>query len=269
MLINARVLDLGFSVGMGVIRKADEVEAKIHAIEADEVHLMLSDGQVVRVSSDSFVSGKWKVHKPKQEPVPLADWSKHAPSHSVDLLLAGMKGVVISALRLQYQDFKAEKFLEVYIKPSKNVCVTKAFSAASLKIPVTTTRVEIRRADQDAPHAGILAGKVALPDHSEAFVYLLPSFVAPKDDGSIGFLSPAWAMRVSSERSECNMEIRGPSKAWHKQKLSTDVSAVSLPVVTNFQQLSAGESLVLFRPELAKAEPVEALQPVAKKPRCN
>ena len=172
----------------------------------------------------------------------------------------------MTKLMHQYAEFKQEKLLDIYVKPSKEVRVTKAVDAQVLKIPVTSTRVDIRKSDQDPPHGGLLLGKVAALD-MDYLVYLLPTFQAPKNGGSGGFLSPARAMKVSADRSECNMELKGPSKVWNRQKLSAEKAELLLPVVTNFQKLAKGDSLVLFRPELAKAEPVEALQPVAKRAR--
>ena len=46
---NDRVLELGFEVGLPVMRKADELEATIQDILADEVQLVLPDGKAVRV----------------------------------------------------------------------------------------------------------------------------------------------------------------------------------------------------------------------------
>ena len=263
---NCRMLELGFEVGLHVIRKADEVETTIEDIMADEIQLVLADGKVVRVSSESFVAGKWKAHKPKQEPVPLMDWWKHSPKNCPDFALAGVRGMVMTKLMHQYGDFKQEKLVDIYVKPSKEVRVTKALDAEVLRIPVTSARVDIRKSGQDPPHGGLLLGKVAAVD-MDYLVYVLPAFQPPKDGGSGGFLSPAWAMKVSADRSECNMELKGPSKVWSRQKLSAEKADLLLPVVTNFRKLAKGDSLVLFRPELAKAEPVEALQPVAKRTR--
>eukprot|EP00439_Symbiodinium_sp_Y106_P081667 s1148_g20.t2 len=74
--------------------------------------------------------------------------------------------------------------------------------------------------------------------------------------------------QASSEKTECNVELVGPSKTWANQRLDKLTSAVQLPCIKNFRKIDIEDSLVFYRPGLARTEAVEQLvpvNPVAKK----
>ncbi|CAE7256769.1 unnamed protein product [Symbiodinium sp. CCMP2592] len=235
---NARVIDMGFAVGMDVVRKADDAQEKIISISPDTVELEMSSG-VHTVSAQSFVDNKWKKHTPKQ---------------------------VFIAMQGQYHDFvKHEKSFQILVKPSRDVQALKAFAHGTLRLPVASTRLDVRAASSKAAGGAVQLGCIKGFGSEDMILYVMPVVQLPKD-GSGGFLNPSWVMRVSTERDECNCELAGP-KGSEKQSLKPGSSKFLLPYVRNFIRIDKGESLVLHRPELAKAETVETL--VLKKQRTS
>ncbi|CAE7242610.1 unnamed protein product [Symbiodinium microadriaticum] len=234
---NARVIDMGFAVGMEVVRKADDAQGKILSISPDTVELQMSSG-VCTVSAESFVENKWKKHTPKQEPQTLPDWWLSSPHASADFLATVVKAQVTIALQVQYDEFvKQEKSLEIFVKPSRDVQVKKPFAAQALRMPVASTRLDVRAASSKAPGGAVQLGSIK-------------------------------ASGVDDLLDECNCEIWGP-KGWEKQQLKANSSKIMLPFIRNFIRVEKGDSLILHRPELAKTETVEALVPVKKKQRTN
>ena len=262
---NARVLELGFDKGVQVIRKADEVVAVIEEILPDRVILKLvSDGSLVTSSSAAFINGKWKKHSEKTQPTELEQWWASSPSASPEFLAATIKGRVLLAMLQQWEGFKHEKSLQVFSKP-KDVKSLRAFPVGALTVPITTSRVDIRPSAQAGLQVAIMIGsmKGAGPDMA---VYILPTVSFPKDT-NIGFVSPAWVMKASCDKDECNVELANPSKNWNKQKLEKLTATIHLPFLKNFRKIEAEDSLILYRPDLAKVDDIEKLQPVTPAPK--
>ncbi|CAE7836393.1 unnamed protein product [Symbiodinium sp. CCMP2592] len=255
--------ELGFQVGNMVIRKADEVVGTIKKMTADHVDLVLQDFSACRVSSQSFVEGLWRHHVPKAEAVPLPDWSAHAPSVSKDFVFSCVKSVVLLQMREQWMAFTEATALDVFVKP-RDVQVSKDFGQGKLCLPVTSPRLDIRSSSSTSPSGSIKAGciKTSSEDH---ILYILPMVQFPKDgQGSgQGFVNPTWIMRTTSDRTEANMEVVGKGS----EKLTPDYRKIQLPYVKNIRKVSAGQSLLLYRPETGKPEQPEALRPLSKKLR--
>ena len=261
---NARVVELGFDKGVQVIRKADEVVAVIEEILPDKVILKLGgDGSLVTSSAAAFINGKWRKHSEKAQPSELEQWWASSPSASPEFVAATIKGRVLLAMLQQWEGFKHEKSLQVFSKP-KEVKSLKAFPVGALAVPITTTRVDIRPSAQAGLQGAIMIGgmKGAGPEMS---VYILPSVSFPKDS-NIGFVSPAWCMKASSDKEECNMELVSPNKTWNKQSLEKMTASIHLPLIKNFRKIQAEDSLILYRPDLAKADDIEKLEPVPVTP---
>ena len=116
---NARVRELGFDVGVQVIRKADEVIATVEEIKPEVVTLKMPDDSLVTVSSESFISGKWRRHSEKPQPTLLVDWWTSSPASSPEFLAATIKGRVMLAMLQQYEAWKHEKSLQIFTNPSR------------------------------------------------------------------------------------------------------------------------------------------------------
>ena len=259
---SARVLDQGFEVGMTVIRKADKQVGVIQSITAEHVLLDL-DGKQFKAASESFIEGKWKRHTAAKDPEELAEWIQHSPLESPDFSIGIARGSILQAMYDQYSNFAEEKNLKIFLKP-KGVLSKKHFAVNILKVPVATTRIDFKTAGQKSQPGSLKIG--IIEGFGETLnVSIVPLFTAPKDSQK-GFVSPAWAMQTSTNKEECNMEVHGWAKGWENQKIH-EVDAVQVPCIRNFKKISAGDHLILYRPEMARSEPVEALEPVAKKAR--
>ena len=259
---SARVLDQGFEVGMTVIRKADKQVGVIQAITAEHVQLDL-DGKQFKASSDSFVEGKWKRHTAVKDPEEMDEWIKHSPLESPDFSIGIARGSIFQAMYDQYSNFAEEKSLKIFLKP-RGVVSNKTFATNILKVPVATTRIDFKAAGQKSQPGAIKIG--IFEGFGETLeVSIVPLFTAPKASQQ-GFVSPAWAMQTSSKKEEANMEIQGWAKGWENQKIH-EVDVVQVPCLRNFKKISSGDHLILYRPDLARSEPVEVLEPVSKKAR--
>ena len=257
MVTSARVTDLGFQKGMKVIRKHDSVVATIDKILPDHIHLLLEDGSLSRVSSDSFVAGQWKKHVVKPHAVSFDEWRNFSPVNSNDLYVSSAKGAVQGAMLQQYKTFKHEAALQVFLKPSKDVQVSQTFAVHTLKLPCGTPRLDVRPMEDTVFYNAIQVAHVIVPDDKPLVLYLLPHTQVPKDDVSGGFMNPAWVMKASYDKSDCNCELAGPSQNWFKQKLNPAQGTpckVVLPFIRNFRKLNPGDSLVLYRPDLESGE---------------
>ena len=259
---DARVTDMGFSVGMEVVRKADDAQGKIISISPNTVELQMSSG-VHTVSAESFIENKWKQHTPKQDPKALSEWWLSSPHVSLDFVAATVKARITISMQGQYDDFvKHEKSLEIFAKPSKDVQVKKTFAANTLRLPIASPRLEVRPASSKVTGGAVQLGSIQVSGSEDLVVHLVPTVQFPRD-GSGGFVNPTWVMRVSTQRDDCNCEISGP-KGWEKQYFKGSNSKILLPFVRNFDRVEKGDSLILHRPELAKTEAVETLVPVKK-----
>ena len=265
LLSNSLVVDAGFSVGMQVVRKADEVSGTIVDISADKVKLRLAGGKLREASSEAFVQGKWKKYNPKTEPVKL-NWWPCSPLSSQDFVHAAVKGYLLSFLHEQFEELMkaTRKQVEVYVKPGKDVKVTSQFGVGALKLSVATNRVDFRLEGESLLQGAIRVGltKGVGPNMKQQFVVsILPAFNAQN------FANPAWAMKCSADREEANMELRGPNNGWDKQRLGCSTASIALPVFENYKALEAGESLIYFSPHTRASHDVETLTPVSKKAR--
>ena len=267
LLNNARVTDLGFEVGQDVLRKADGVVAKIDKITPDFVHLISAqDGALVRASSESFVTGKWKKHVPKADPQLLEGWAAYSPGNSQEMLCSVIKGAVFKAMLEQYYEFKHEDAIQIFLKPSRDVKVCKGFQCHHLKLPCATSRLEIKSQGDKVAQGALQLGKLKVGTGKDLIMFMTPVVQMPKVDGAVAFVNPAWVMRTTTDRDEANMELSGSGRSgWSNQQLHNPSSKIALPIIRNFKALSEGDSLVLYRPDLAKSEVVEELQPLAKR----
>jgi hypothetical protein len=250
------VRDAGFDVGMRVVRKADQCEAEIVRMLAEIVELKKEDGTLWQASAQAFVSGQWKRQPPKKDEVKIS-WTD--VGDSLDFQAAVLRSRVLLALQEQHASCKDSKKVEIFIRPVRDVQAQGPHAVGKLRLPCTTTKVEIKPASHPPPANAICIG-AARDFQEETLVYLMPAVTLPKEGEAC--TSPVWMMKTTCDKDEGNMEIL--PKQLHKQKIRSPVQA---PYVSNFRKLAAGESLILYRPGAVKPEPlVEELREV-KKPR--
>lgn len=149
---DAMLKDAGFTVGMTVKRKSDDVQGEIKSMSGSHVTLLV-EGAEKTASSESFLNGDWKEVRCKPEAEEITDWMTFQPSCSEEFFLAALKGKVIHHLFTKCVD--QPKDIEIYEKP-KSVHASKNFPAKALKIPLSTFRVDIR------PEEKCAAGAVCL-----------------------------------------------------------------------------------------------------------
>ncbi|CAE6957734.1 unnamed protein product [Symbiodinium sp. CCMP2592] len=193
---------------------------------------------------------------------------KKMTADHVDLVLQDF-----SACRVSSQSFveglwrhHVPKAEAVPLPDCRDVQVSKDFGQGKLCLPVTSPRLDIRSSSSTSPSGSIKAGciKTSSEDH---ILYILPMVQFPKDgQGSgQGFVNPTWIMRTTSDRTEANMEVVGKGS----EKLTPDYRKIQLPYVKNIRKVSAGQSLLLYRPETGKPEQPEALIRLSKKLRTH
>lgn len=132
--------EAGFTIGMTVKRKSDDVQGEIKSMSGSQV-ILLVEGAEKTASSESFLNGDWKQVRCKPEAEEFIDWMKFQPSCSEEFFLAAMKGKVIHHLFTKCVDQPKE--IQIYEKP-RSVYATKNFPAKSLKMPLSSFRVDIR-----------------------------------------------------------------------------------------------------------------------------
>ena len=237
----------GFYVGQRIQRKADHMEATIRSIGNDSVQLNVN-GEVLKASSDSFLQGLWKEVAVKRDPLAL-DWSKSSVVKSFDFKWACMKGLILEAMRNQFNAIKIED-LAVYIP--RDVKAEKPFAIGKLILPCCTNKVSLIEGDDSA---GLVIGTFV-----KKKVVLGSCNQFPKDDDA-GCLNPFWICKTSPDKEKCNM-------VFHVKMVEFKMSAdCTLPVMKNFKKVEAGDSLVVHQPDTSKKSQVEELQPVLKRQR--
>ncbi len=248
----------GFTIGMNVLRKQDKVNASILDVGNDVVTLLV-DADEVTVSADSFLKGLWKEAVAKKEPENV-DWVKVAPNKSEPLYQMAMKGFVAQAMLDQWGELMKQPDQFQVMNP-KNVKVSEEFSKHKLQLSCATNKILMERNEGD-PSPGLQVGVT-----KGYRVILQPSNVFPKDEApEQGFLNPFWVMKTCEKKDDCNMEIHGLTSNRDLDSLGDDES-IPLPVARNFKKVGAGESLILFSKAAKRTDPVETLEPKAKRHR--
>lgn len=132
------LVDAGFSTGMVVKRKQDELQGTIRSMSATLVTLELEDGSMKTAQASSFLQGLWKEVKGKQDPVEVVGYPGKEIQKSIFTSI--IKGRVFLALS---QKWDQPDSVKLFAKP-KGVFALKSFRAKSLKLPLVTSKVELR-----------------------------------------------------------------------------------------------------------------------------
>ena len=157
----ARVRSRGFDVGQRVERKADGASGVITEITAEHVVLQTAGGQLKEATAEGFVEGLWQKATERQAPEMVHDWATRAGPASVEFQRCLLRSQIFEALRQQHEDLMPDlaDAVSVSQKP-REIRALQDFAAKGLVVPVTTTRVDIKR-EEDAEHgAGLIIGKV-------------------------------------------------------------------------------------------------------------
>ena len=138
--------EAGFDLGHYVKRKADGEEGLIKAIINDRVLLTL-EGSEKSCSVESFLKGEWKHSTPPSVPDMVSNWAEKSPGTNLDFWQSAIKAKLIL---LMYQSCGAitQLQVDVFSKP-RMVKAAASFSAGKLKIPVATSRVDMRDDGKD------------------------------------------------------------------------------------------------------------------------
>ncbi|CAK9015277.1 unnamed protein product [Durusdinium trenchii] len=256
------VLQMGFQVGCHIVRKQDEVLAKIVEFSGDLVKLNVTGGMesgIFTVHMQSFLNKEWKVYTPKKE---VEFWKEHWVDHGLhhdsfrEGILRGKVMLALTELGLKHQDVL--KGLDVILKPCKGVQAKKAFAPGKcILVPLT---FKLTFADEAKT---LQSGAVSLGPLSQnscdqiIWGYLLPCQILPTEERQ-GFIAPFWSVACSSEKDETNMELV-PKNLPDQSHKGLETVAVTIPIMKNCRKIEPGENLVCFKEE--KSQPVE-LQPL-------
>ena len=155
----ARVRSRGFDVGQRVERKADGASGVITEITAEHVVLQTAGGQLKEATAEGFVEGLWQKATERQAPEMVHNWATRAGPASVEFQRCLLRSQIFEALRQQHEDLMPDlaDAVSVSQKP-REIRALQDFAAKGLVMPVTTTRVDIKR-EEDAEHgAGLIIG---------------------------------------------------------------------------------------------------------------
>ncbi|CAE7684490.1 unnamed protein product [Symbiodinium sp. CCMP2592] len=214
------MVSAGFDIGQDVLRKSDSAKAKIQAMSATDVTLLVGK-DVVKVPAKNFLAGEWKQFTAKAEA--LAVPFLEIPVNSLDFEIQLWRAKILEHMTAEEATgAKHYDALEVFLKPSKDVRTTKKFDKGMLQIVASTHRIDLKPAGSSVG-SSICCGTADI--QGEIYDILLSSCLqqTPKQ-----VLHPFWVLRTSTNVAECNMEL----------------------------VVNAGDSLVLYKAATA-AKPVE------------
>lgn len=242
---------MGFHTGQKVIRKQDRIEGTILKITNSVVQLEV-DGKTLSASALSFMEKEWKeAPQAKRDAVSL-DWSTYSVVKSPDFKWACMKGLILEAMRKQFDAIKIEA-CSVYFP--RDVKADKAFAIGKLILPCCTNKVSLIEGNESPGlYIGTFSGQNVVLNSCAQF---------PKDGdgaGSAGCINPFWCVKSHAEKDKCNM-------SYHVKLNKFQIGAsFTLPVMKNCCPLLEGESLMVHHDTKKESKP-EELQEVLKRRR--
>lgn len=148
------LVDAGFSTGMVVKRKQDELQGTIRSMSATLVTLELEDGTMKTAQATSFLQGLWKeVKAQQQDPVEVVGYPGKEIQKSI--FTSMIKGRIFLALS---QKWDQPDSVKLFTKP-RGVFALKSFRAKSLKMPLITSKVELRTNQREPSLGYVCVGK--------------------------------------------------------------------------------------------------------------
>jgi hypothetical protein len=232
---NQPLIDAGFNVGVDVVRRQDKRRGTISVL--GEPSFVMSDtGDMLQVSAAELLA-LWKMidNKPgdSDEAEELVDFDQHVADQSPSFQTLVHKQLLIAQMsQLTIKHPLRVGDLRVFVKPKK-VEVTAPVKKNDLVIVPVTLKIECKKEDIDD---GPTPLSVDVGCDGGFRFWLTSSNQLPNSKKNIaGFVSPFWLLTVSSTKEDCNMELH-----FFKDVL--------IPVARNTKALSAGDTLVLYRP---------------------
>ena len=132
--------ELGFQVGMHVMRKADKVKGQITQMTGNLVTLEVHDGPITgtaQISADGFRKGQWKVSKEREKPLEIESCHTYSAfSKSKDISLKIVQGKVAAAL-MAHDRRKVRRLLawiETCVETFKRCGYHQAFQQRSVDV---------------------------------------------------------------------------------------------------------------------------------------
>ena len=257
---DARLRSAGFEIGQNVLRKSDSATAKIQAMSATEVTLLVNKS-VVKVAAKQFLAGDWKPFTAKAEALPVP-FVGSLPVNSPEFEIARWKAQVLNQISAdEATGAKHYAGLQVFLKPSKDVRSAKKFEKGALNIVPSTHRVDLKAAGSTSGSA-ISCGTTDIKGN--VFDIFLSSCLQQGDQQVI---HPFWVMRTSANLADCNMELVPKNHAARKLTMKAS-GAWHVPMARNTKVINPGESLILYKAATAAMpEPLVPEKPEKKKAR--
>ena len=247
--------ELGFQVGMHVMRKADKVKGQITQMTGNLVTLEVHDGPITgtaQISADGFRKGQWKVSKEQEKPLEIESCHTYSAfSKSKDISLKIVQGKVAAALMAHEEKFEdCLHGLKLVLKPSRDVVTTKRFSKGQLTLVPMTPKIIVT----DQPSAGMVSlGKV-----DGLKIFLMPCFVGPDKDGNYEdcFLPPFWGVRTTHDIEKANVE-------WHNVMDEGKANSnLKITLLKNTKEIAEKETLLRYVSKKERVEELDELVPV-------
>lgn len=150
--------EAGFAVGMRVKRKSDNVEGIITTLTPTQVVLDVAGSEKV-AQANSFLQGLWKAVKEPKDPVEVTGY----PGTEIQKTIfeSIIKGRVFLALSQKWDQPNSVKLIA---KP-KGVVALKSLKAKSLKLPLVTSKVELRSEQREQSLGYICVGTCEQEQH--------------------------------------------------------------------------------------------------------
>lgn len=242
----------GFEVGQLVERKGDRMKCFIESASESIVKLSLDGTRdiFINVPMVEFLDKKWSV-KRVNEQVSVTLIPKPNSCKCADFQIAKYRAMIqleLCHMTVGYED--VVQHVQICVKPTRGVMVTKQFLKGKLTLVPTTLKVVAKGVKEDVPKSAVV---VKTPYHDAVFCLSNVSLPKSADEG---IAVPFWFLGRGEEDKQ-NMEIV-------HIKLSGDLI---VPVARNTKQLKDGDMLYLPKAEdqsSSSTPPVKATPP--KKP---
>ena len=267
--LHQRVEERGFKVGDHVVRKADEVYAKITGFQKDMVQLSMETDEGVAgdftVHCNSFLKKDWKKYQPKKAEERIQNLSLYAPRDHDEFKVLYLKGKIAQALLETSKKNPHPGCFEVVHRPSRAVECRKGFAVGRLVLAPCTPRIAV---STEADGAGLELGALCSNFKGEKVYFYLQSFVAvPRklEDGSLtqGCVCPCFFVATTEEETEANMCF--VTKVGDQSDQPLENVQIRIPVLKNIREIAEGEQLCVHRPKKERrVRDLDAIMPVEK-----
>ena len=240
--------ELGFSVGVVIIRKSDKLRFIIQEMtEGDHVVIEAEEGSRFELPTKSLLAGTWKLVKEKPTEVQeILDYSQNLVSGTKASQLCVAKGDIMKKLlELESKYQNVHEGLKITFRP-RNVVTRKAFAKHKLVLVPMTTRIEETQKDKE--YHGVFHVDVE-KEHGLA-MHLQGCLQPPTADGDWGkaVVEPFFCVRSEHKPEQANMEMFKPA-------------GTRIPLMRNTKALQAGDILALSSRWCQRRDPQTRMDP--------